>query len=100
MSGEDRFASLRATLERYDRHVATLDTLGDDQAVAEWRQIERTLGDECARAFADATADINSRDTALLCRPCYWTTDDFLHRVAYSNEPKNGSSGVNKDGHQ
>jgi hypothetical protein len=80
---EDRFAALRAALERYDTHVATLDTLENNDAIAAWRNTEEKLGDECAIAFADATADINSRETALLCRPCYWTTDDFLHRVAY-----------------
>lgn len=81
---EDRFAVLRAALERYDAHVAALDALEGDDAVAEWRNTEQRLGDECALAFADATADVNSREAALLCRPCHWTTDDFLHRVAYT----------------
>ena len=81
---EHRFAVLRAALERYDAHGATLDALESDDAVAEWRNTEQRLGDECALAFADATADVNSRQTALLCRPCYWTTDDFLHRIAYA----------------
>jgi hypothetical protein len=83
----DRFAALRTALVRYDAHVATLDTVESDAAAEEWAETEKTLGDACASAFADATADLNSRESALLCRPCYWTKDDFLHRVAYGDLP-------------
>lgn len=74
--------ALRAALAAYDAHADTLDVIGYDIQQLQWTETEDILANACVNAFADLTADVNSRENARLVRPCYWTRDDLLHQLA------------------